>query len=180
MDKILNLYYKHGSSDYIGESVTQLEHALQTAHLAKQKNYDYVFVVACLLHDIGHLVGLEEKCENMGNVGTMNHEKIGGDFLRKLGMIEPVCELVESHIQAKRYILSTQPQYYNRLSDASKETFKYQGGRMSNEEIEEFRKDIMLPGKLALRLFDDQAKVQGLKVPGLESYTEDILCCFKK
>jgi len=34
--KILNLYTKWGSSDYIGESITQIEHALQCARLASQ------------------------------------------------------------------------------------------------------------------------------------------------
>ena len=179
MDKIFELFGKYGSYDYIGENVSQLEHALQSAYLARQKHYRSPFIVACLLHDIGHLIGLKENAENMGDVGIKDHEKLGADFLRSLGIIEPVCELVESHVQAKRYILTTQPQYYDRLSNASKETFKYQGGKMSDQEVNNFKQDILLPGKLALRLIDDQAKVRGLEVPNLESYIDDIEYCFK-
>src|SRR5262249_19687881 len=41
---------------YFGEPVTQLEHALQCAHLARQANADDDLVLAALLHDIGHLI----------------------------------------------------------------------------------------------------------------------------
>ena len=45
----------HGQSSY-DPSVTQLEHALQTAHLAQQESQQPHLVVASLLHDIGHLM----------------------------------------------------------------------------------------------------------------------------
>ena len=45
----------HGHSSY-DPSVTQLEHALQTAHLAQQESQQPHLVVASLLHDIGHLM----------------------------------------------------------------------------------------------------------------------------
>jgi predicted HD phosphohydrolase len=64
---ILSLYSKWGASDYIGESITQIEHALQCAQQATQDTrllgYDNFIrncvIVAALLHDIGHLIGLE-------------------------------------------------------------------------------------------------------------------------
>ena len=53
---IERLFLRHGAQQYSGEPVTQLEHALQTAHLAEQPGADDALVTACLLHDLGHLL----------------------------------------------------------------------------------------------------------------------------
>ena len=174
VDKIISLFERFGSYDYIGENVSQLEHALQCAHIAKTNNHDSSFIIACLLHDIGHLLGYETKTETMGHLGVLHHEKLGADWLREIGMSETVCELVESHIQSKRYLLTTQSDYYNRLSDASKQTFNYQGGQMSSTEIESFRRDPLFLAKLTLRFYDDQAKIPNKEVPALETYLSDL------
>ena len=42
------------------------------------------------------------------------------NYLRNLGMDERVCNLVENHIYAKRYLVTTDKLYYNCLSSASK------------------------------------------------------------
>ena len=57
VDDIIKLYEELGNTDYIGKEVTQNEHAIQTALQARGEGYDDETVVACLLHDIGHLVG---------------------------------------------------------------------------------------------------------------------------
>ena len=51
LDDIQHLFATHGASQYSGEPVTQLQHALQTAHLAEQSDADDELVTACLLHD---------------------------------------------------------------------------------------------------------------------------------
>jgi predicted HD phosphohydrolase len=56
IEKIENLFLKAGDSEYGGEAVTQGEHALQAAFLAKSEGYDAHLVVACLLHDVGHML----------------------------------------------------------------------------------------------------------------------------
>ena len=58
---IKDLYLKFGDSDYIGEEVTQLEHAIQTAMLAEKDNMDTNMILAAFLHDIGHLLILQDK-----------------------------------------------------------------------------------------------------------------------
>jgi len=61
------LYLQHGSSDYIGEHITQLEHALQAAHFATQNHTDDpVFILAALLHDVGHLLMLSGAVNEIG------------------------------------------------------------------------------------------------------------------
>ena len=74
----------------------------------------------------------------MNGLGVIEHGKVAGDYLRKLGMYEKVCILVENHVTAKRYLVSKNDDYYEKLSDASKKTLEYQGGRMSSKEMRIF------------------------------------------
>ncbi len=52
---IIDLLEQRGDSQYGGEAVTQLEHALQAALLAEQEQAPPELIVAALLHDVGHL-----------------------------------------------------------------------------------------------------------------------------
>lgn len=174
-DKIISLYAKWGASDYIGESVTQTQHALQCASMATRdsrlRDYDdFIWkcvVVAALLHDIGHLVGMESGDMEMRNgdssLGIIGHEGIGAAYLRECGMPSLVCELVASHVASKRYLCTVREDYYNRLSEASKATMVLQGGKMSTEEIVNFRSSRMSELKIYLREYDDCGKDVGGK-----------------
>jgi predicted HD phosphohydrolase len=176
--KILDLYEKYGNNDYIGEHITQTEHALQCAECAETDPRiaiydDYIkncVIVAALLHDIGHLVGMEKGEMEMKNINTLDgnsncislgivgHEGIGSAFLKDCGMPYLICELVASHVQAKRYLCTTSRYYYDKLSDASKETMKIQGGLMSPQELRDFKTSILPELKIYLREFDDLGK----------------------
>lgn len=71
-----------------------------------------------------------------------------------------------------RYLTATEPGYYEALSQASKNSLKYQGGPFNDEEIAEFHKDPLWKEKVGLRRWDDEAKVVDLDVPELVSYKE--------
>ena len=51
---MIGLFAARGAERY-GESVSQLEHALQCAALARRARADDEVVLAALLHDVGHL-----------------------------------------------------------------------------------------------------------------------------
>jgi putative nucleotidyltransferase with HDIG domain len=157
---------RRADGQYFGEQVTQLEHALQCAHLARISGADDELVIAALLHDIGHLL------EPAGVVGIAGHNRLGSDYLRDAGFSNRVCSLVAGHVDAKRYLTAVNPEYYARLSDASKQTLAQQGGPMSAGEIQAFENDPLLREKLRLRVWDEQAKVPGLTVATLETYAE--------
>ena len=53
---IEQLFAERGDEQYSGEPVTQLEHALQTAHWAELEGASDELVTAALLHDLGHLL----------------------------------------------------------------------------------------------------------------------------
>jgi len=166
MEKAMLLLEKHGERGYIGEDLTQKQHAVQAALLAEdycEENNILIkkdLVLAALLHDIGHLLLYEdEKIEKMGDLGILHHEKQGAVYLKNLGYSDLVCKLVESHVKTKRYMISCDKNYYNNLSDASKKTFNYQGGIMKLYEILNFEKNPLFKYFLKIREWDDMAKM---------------------
>ena len=80
VDTIFTLFERRGHAAYFGEPVSQLEHALQTAHQADQKGAPDYLIVAALLHDIGHLLhGMPEDIAALGVDGQ--HQEIGAAWL---------------------------------------------------------------------------------------------------
>src|SRR5215831_14235776 len=63
------------------EQVTQLQHALQTAELARQEHATEPDIVAALLHDIGHLLvhGHQDTDDFLGR--DLQHEEVGAQWL---------------------------------------------------------------------------------------------------
>ncbi len=55
LDLVFDLYKKHGDADYIGEKVSQVEHALQCAHFAESENFGPNVILGAFLHDIGKI-----------------------------------------------------------------------------------------------------------------------------
>ncbi len=176
MDTVVNeiflLYEKHGASDYIGENVSQIEHMCQAAQLADKMGYDEEVILAAFFHDIGHLVKHVTSANNMGGYGIKEHEKLGADYLRKRGFPEKVAKLVESHVQAKRYLTIAESGYYEHLSEASKKTLEYQGGPMSESEARQFEADEFFELKVQMRKWDELAKQENVPLPDLEKYKQ--------
>ena len=175
--QILDLFEKYGAKDYIGEELTQTEHMVQAGMIAIDnikdipQEYKNDFVLACFLHDIGHLLAFDkDNIEQMETYGVTKHEKLGADFLRSLGIRYPIPDLVENHVKAKRYLVGKNPEYLKQLSGASKKTLTFQGGPMSQDEIRIFEKDPLFEMSLKIRDFDDKAKIKDKKILGLEFF----------
>ncbi|QKX63780.1 uncharacterized protein TRUGW13939_10951 [Talaromyces rugulosus] len=170
-ESIVAILEKYGQGDYLGESITQLEHCLQAAHQAQTSGGRDELVLAALLHDIGQIIPLEATKEvrmNLGrdsaeNVGRVGHEAIGAQYLRSLGFSETVCRLVNSHVAAKRYLTAVNKTYYDSLSSASQKSLKFQGGPFIGEELDTFEHDPLRDEMISLRLWDDAAKVVGVE-----------------
>ncbi|WLH84541.1 phosphonate degradation HD-domain oxygenase [Pseudomonas sp. FP2338] len=164
--EVFGLYEQHGAADYIGEPVSQIEHMSQAAQLAMAEGFDDEVVLAAFFHDIGHLCG--QGGENMGGYGVVSHERLGADYLRRAGFSERMAKLVEYHVQAKRYLTFSQPDYYARLSEASRRTLGYQGGVMTAAEARAFEQDPLCHVSLRMRHWDEQAKHMHVPVVDLE------------
>jgi len=158
-DSIMSLYRKYGDELYFGEGVTQLQHALQAANLAKENKSDDETILAAFLHDIGHLcIDEGDEHEVMSNYGVVDHETLGANFLLKMGFSYKVCRLIASHVNAKRYLTYRYPEYYDQLSEASKHTLEFQGGVMTYEEASHFQEDKYFESYIQLRKWDEMAK----------------------
>ena len=172
VDEIFSLYENHGNADYIGEPVSQLEHMCQAAELAEQEGYDDEVVLAAFFHDIGHLCEFIMPVELMEGVGVLDHESIGQEYLVKKGFSERIAKLVRSHVEAKRFLTFRYPEYFEKLSDASKLTLQHQGGRMNAEEAEAFEADPMFDIYIKMRTWDDLAKITNKALPDLNRYKQ--------
>ncbi|MET3978258.1 phosphonate degradation associated HDIG domain protein [Mucilaginibacter sp. UYP25] len=168
VDEVFALYEQHGNEDYIGEPVSQLEHMSQAAMLAQAEGYDDEVVLAAFFHDIGHLCAAGAEVGSMDGMGNIDHEKLGADYLLDRGFSPRLANLVKGHVIAKRYLTYKHPEYFEKLSPASRATLNFQGGVMTAAEAAEFEANPDADLIIRLRYWDDEAKLQNTPVNNIE------------
>ena len=169
VDRILDVFEKRGAEAYLGEPVSQQEHAVQAAWLAVQEGAPDALIAAALLHDIGHLLGGDDDPAERGVDGY--HENAGCAWLAsEFG--PQVTEPIRLHVAAKRYLCATEPAYFETLSPASIRSLALQGGPFSEAEVHQFEANPFYRDAVRLRRWDDQAKIPGLAVPAPRDYAE--------
>lgn len=161
------LFARHGREAY-GEAVTQEEHGLQCAACARADGAPAALVVAALLHDVGHLLELNDDA-----FGLHRHDSVGAGYLTRYFGPE-VTEPVRLHVAAKRYLCATEPGYLGRLSAASTYTLGKQGGPMRPEELPAFEAEPYAAQALRLRRWDESGKREGLEIAPLSAYRAEI------
>lgn len=171
MDFVANLigfFNANAQNTYIGEPITQLEHALQTAQAAIRHKARDELVTAALLHDIGHFLhSYDEFCAD-DDIDSQ-HEMMGEQFLRRYFKAD-VAELVKHHVNAKRYLSGVDPEYIKNLSEASLHSLSLQGGAMNPAEIKEFSSHPLFNEIILLRRWDDAAKIPNRMLPDIASF----------
>lgn len=178
VDSALELLKEGGVRCYGGESVSQLEHALQCAHLAQQENASDELVAAALLHDVGHL--LHEMRDDATQRGVDDRHQFRALHLLRRGFGNGVLEPIRLHVDAKRYLCRVNATYFAALTPASKASLELQGGLFGVEEAKRF---ILKPyGRDAARLrtWDDRAKVPGKPTPELVHFRPVLLRCARR
>jgi phosphonate degradation associated HDIG domain protein len=167
-NEVLQLLQQHGGSRYGGENVSQLEHALQAAFFAEQEGAPATLIAAALLHDIGHL--LHELPADAPDRGIDDrHEELGARWLAsRFG--RAVCEPVNLHVVAKRYLCATEPAYFELLSAPSIQSLALQGGPMTADESRRFEQHPFYREAVQLRRWDDRAKIEKLVTPYIEHF----------
>jgi predicted HD phosphohydrolase len=110
----------------------------------------------------------------MGIYGVQHHEDVGRAYCDALGFPPRVGAVVAGHVKAKRYLCWKQPAYHAKLSEASTQTLRHQGGPMTDAEARAFEADPLFDVILKMRTWDESAKVVGMQVPPLEAYRETI------
>ena len=169
---VCSLLESRGDSQYGGEAVTQLEHALQAAALAEREQATPALIAAALLHDIGHLLhNLPDHAPEDGI--DDHHETSAGHYLRK-HFPDSVTEPVRLHVAAKRFLCAVDPNYMQQLSQPSIVSLQLQGGPMSAEEVVEFRKHPFSQDAVRLRKWDDEAKDPDFVTPPVSHFAKYI------
>jgi phosphonate degradation associated HDIG domain protein len=175
LSDIEQLFADKGGEQYTGEPVTQLEHALQSAMLAENEGASDALVTAALLHDLGHLL------HDLGATPTLQgvddvHQYRALPFLRGL-YGDDVLDPIKLHVDAKRYLCATRPDYFAALSDDSRRSLALQGGIFSPAQADVFIGQPGAEAAVRLRIWDDLAKVDGLATPSLAHFMERARRC---
>ena len=143
----------------------ELDHGLQCAALLEKSDPDDVELqIAGLIHDLAH---------PWDGPGQPRHATMGADAVRNI-LGDRVADLIEGHVPAKRFLVTTRPEYRALLSEDSIMTLAAQGGDLSPEEVVEFRSQAWWEAKVALRIADDGAKDPNAVVPNLEHWIDAI------
>lgn len=174
----IGLLREHGDSEYGGETVTQGEHALQSAWLAEQAGASAPLITAALLHDLGHL--LHHLPDDAPEQGVDDHHEVLA--ARRLAKVfgPDVVEPVRLHVASKRYLCAVEPGYWDSLSVPSRVSFELQGGPMSAEEVARFRDHPQCDAAVSVRRWDDLAKTAGLMTPPLDHFVPYVIAAFRQ
>jgi predicted HD phosphohydrolase len=158
---ILSLWARRGHLIRPSEGVTQLQHAWQCARLARRAHAPPALELAAWLHDLGHLLAGPEGCPMPQGIDD-DHQDAAARLLEPL-FGAAVSKPVQLHVAAKRHLVATQPGYQRALSAPSLHRLALQGGPMSTDESRRFVAQAHARDALRLRMWDDQAKVAGLR-----------------
>ena len=167
-EAVVQLMVSRGGESYFGEPVTVLEHCLQAAFFASESSSQDTQIVAALLHDVGHL--LHQEGEHAADLGVdTRHEELAN---QKLAAHLPaaVTEPIRLHVAAKRYLCFADSAYLDALSPSSVLSLGLQGGPMCSEEASAFLALPFAQEAIALRHWDDEAKIPELPVPDIHAY----------
>lgn len=162
------IFARRGAEEYLGEPVSIAEHMLQGAQLAEESGAREEVVAAALLHDVGHFT--HDFPEDSADQGIdSRHEEAGARVLEDF-FPQIIVDCVRYHVDAKRYLCATDPEYYSALSDASVLSLKLQGGPMSENEVKAFEQNPNYRDIVQVRIWDDIGKVPDHETPGFDYY----------
>jgi phosphonate degradation associated HDIG domain protein len=167
-DEILAIYARRGSDAYFGEAINMSEHGLQAAYFAQTAGASEALILAALLHDIGQLLGSVP--DDIAEWKRDAHHELAGSRWLAARFGPSVYEPVRLHVPAKRYLCATDSTYFGRLSAASVQTLKLQGGPMALAEVAAFEAETYHRDALLVRRCDDQGKIAGFQTPDFNHY----------
>ncbi|GLO31263.1 phosphohydrolase [Pseudomonas putida] len=151
--KLLRMAMEGCASIKLSDGETVLNHALWCAHQAMNAHCDSQIVVAALFHDLGHYLCAGDP-ELADYHRDREHATLGARWLARWFPLA-VCAPVDLHVDAKRYLVTVDADYRQRLGAGSLQSLNNQGGVMTSEEVSEFRRAEHFESALLVRQFDD-------------------------
>jgi predicted HD phosphohydrolase len=128
---------------------------------------DPALITAALLHDLGHL--LNDQGDTPTQRGIDDVHQYFAAFSCAL-FTDDVLEPIRLHVDAKRYLCATRPGYHDALSADSKRSLLLQGGVYTAADAADFSARHSAARAVELRLWDDAAKIAGMKTPPLAHF----------
>lgn len=169
--ELMTAYHRYGNAAYlIDEAITQSEHALQAAYIADRIGAPSWLIIAMLFHDIGQMTNPSLVGETA--VLHYRHDDQGADWLKSHGFPEHVVDCVRYHTLAKLMWCDKEPHYYERLSQASKDSYHIQKAKYAQdapEAIERFKSSPYANDFLTARLCDELAKFEAVPIADAQS-----------
>ena len=173
--ELLEIFQGRATRRYGLSEVSQLQHALQAAALAEADGAPPATVLASLLHDVGHMI--HDLGEDPAGRGIDDvHEERGAQWLAERFGAD-VSEPVRMHVAAKRYLCAVEPDYSGKLSADSVRSLALQGGPMSADEVEAFRRNPLHAEAVRLRRYDEAAKDPRATTPGFDHFLRHVPAC---
>ncbi len=162
-----------GLDDDDGDAIDILSHSLQTAdRTVELAPADIELQVAALVHDLGHRVPFARDAADghpVSGHAVDEHGAAGAALVRGV-LGDDIARLVELHVPAKRYLVTTDDRYAALLSDASTMSLARQGGAMTPRERAAFEADPLAERALVLRRADEAAKIDGRATTPLDTW----------
>ncbi|UYN94709.1 MAG: phosphohydrolase [Enhydrobacter sp.] len=173
--ELLDIFVGRATRRYGLSEINQLQHALQAAALAEADDAPPAAVLASLLHDVGHMI--HDLGDNPAARGVDDvHETLGADWLA--GRFGPeVSEPVRLHVAAKRYLCTVESDYFGKLAPDSVRSLQLQGGLMSADEVEAFRRHPQHAAAVQLRRYDEAAKDPHATTPDFDHFLRHVEAC---
>jgi phosphonate degradation associated HDIG domain protein len=170
--ELLDIFAGRATRRYGLSAINQLQHALQAADHAERDGCTPATVLACLLHDVGHMIhalGEDPASRGVDDV----HEALGAEWLAERFGPE-VSEPVRLHVAAKRYLCTVEGDYFGKLSPDSVRSLGLQGGLMSAEELAQFRANPWHAEAVRLRRYDEAAKDPRATTPDFDHFLRHV------
>ena len=162
------IFERRGAEEYLGEHVTIAEHMLQGAQLAEEAGSSDELIAAALLHDIGHFT--HDFPIDAAEQGIDSRHEVAGAGVIERFFPEMIVDCVRMHVDAKRYLCATDPDYLAKLSPASVVSLEMQGGAMNEPEAAAFGRNPNIDDIVQVRIWDDLGKEPAKKTPGFGHY----------
>ena len=165
------LYESKGNIKYMDTQETHFEHALKSYLWMKNhpigKNSSNLRSAA-FLHDIGHLLN-----NNITPYVGDKHEIAGYSWLKKNGFSEAVYFPIKYHVLANRYLVTRDDKnYYQSLSKTNKLTFMFNGGYLTNRELEMYEKFPYFKDAILIHTCDERSS--NLELTNVEELEKSI------
>lgn len=155
------------------EGISISKHSLFCGMLAIKEQASSSLIAAALLHDIGHAIYFDG--DDLGeDLVDIEHAEIGAAWLSRW-FPKAVTEPIKLHVIAKRYYYTKIDSYKYMLSEGSRQSLQFQGGRLSEHDLSTFETSQYKNEAMRLRNWDDTPYDATMKLPSYDDFSDILL-----